>query len=1002
MSDPWRILSDLGTDAVMTGLWCAVKACVVLAVAALVARTMKRTAAATRHLVWVLGLAGALAVLPLALALPRWRMPVLRAPERPEPAMTSRLVSEGQPPGAQAVMDMPMALNDALAVPPKTSTFPPHVSEGPQVAWPLVVWAAGTFAVLAWGMTGWASTWWMGRKNERITDPSWVEAARAAAERLGTRRGVTLLRGRALAMPLTWGVLRPTLLLPQEADEWPDERRRAVLLHELAHVRRRDCLTHWLGLTTCAAYWFNPLAWWAASRLRAEREQACDDLVLEAGERPSDYAAQLVGVARSLRPARGLAPAAMAMARPSGLETRLLAILDAQRNRRGPARRLAVACLAGVLAVSAALAAVRLVANEPPRPVVSGQVVGPNGKPQEGAEVVVVASWEHVNSSDKVPAAELLGHGRCDEQGRFRIELAGEPNSDEGRVVLFATALNRGLMGRELTDLNATVEPPIQLRSEQPVEVRLVDLQGSPIAGAEVRQASDNLSPAKGGTGLASELPSRDFLPPFYQKWTTDRDGRFTVRGYGPGDPVDLLVRAPGFGKQRLVIKMGGGTSTLALGRAHFVEGRVTLGKSGPPAVGARIVSETMSEKGGIGTLLGDDEATTGRDGRYRIEAVPGASFRLKVFPPREGADGYLMRGAIVNRGDSVTSRADFALPKGVLVRGRVTEAGTGRPVAGALVLHKVPQRNNPNFIRVPGVVFDLYEQNVFTAADGTFRLGIVPGPGYLLVKGPTADYLHDEISTVELAGHFQWPNGRTYPDALRKLSPKPDESPVDVNLELRRGVTVRGRLADSAGQPVREASLVSRWNLSRDGSRNGMTVNHGPKMLHGGRFELRGCDPASSAPVLFLDSEHQRGAAIELSGKQAGADVTVMMKPCGSASVRIVDAQGKPVRAGRSPAHLEVVLTPGASWGEMPMGDPMTCPLFADVIHANVLDWDRYRDLKTDADGRMTFPTLIPGATYRIDALNQREKTDVEFTVEPGEAKDLGDLKIRNLEHAG
>src|SRR5208337_1242980 len=111
-----------------------------------------------------------------------------------------------------------------------------------------------------------------------------------------------------------------------------------------------------------------------------EREQACDDLVLEAGERPSDYAAQLLGVARSLRTARALAPAAMAMARPSGLETRLLAILDARRNRRGPARWLVVACLAAVLAVSATLAAVRLVARDLPRPVVSGQVVGPNGR----------------------------------------------------------------------------------------------------------------------------------------------------------------------------------------------------------------------------------------------------------------------------------------------------------------------------------------------------------------------------------------------------------------------------------------------------------------------------------------------------------------------------------------------------------------------------------------------------------------------------------------------
>ena len=73
-----------------------------------------------------------------------------------------------------------------------------------------------------------------------------------------------------------------------------------------------------------------------------------------------------------------------------------------------------------------------------------------------------------------------------------------------------------------------------------------------------------------------------------------------------------------------------------------------------------------------------------------------------------------------------------------------------------------------------------------------------------------------------------------------------------------------------------------------------------------------------------------------------------------------------------------------------------------SDAIHASNLDVDRYRDIKTDANGQVTFPTLIPGATYRIIVFNQKEKTEIQFTVEPGEAKDLGDLKIRNLEHAG
>ena len=407
-----------------------------------------------------------------------------------------------------------------------------------------------------------------------------------------------------------------------------------------------------------------------------------------------------------------------------------------------------------------------------------------------------------------------------------------------------------------------------------------------------------------------------------------------------------------------------------------------------------------MSVKDGYGMTLGRDEVTTDREGHYRIEAAPGASITLKVFPPSEGAEAYLLRGDVVVPGDSVTSRADFALPKGVLVRGRVIEAGTGRPVAGAVVHHQAHERNNPYFIKDGNRRFNADEQNAVTAADGTFRLGIMPGPGYLLVKGPTADYVHQEISSVELAGDLHWPNTRTYPDAFRKLSPKPDEGPLDIELALRRGVTVHGHLVDSSGQGVPEAVLVSRWYLSP----HGMSVNKGPawKTLRGGRFELHGCDPASSAPVLFVDAKNQRGAAIELSGKQAGEDVTVTMKPCGSARVRIVNDQGQPVRAGRSPAHLEVVLSPGASFGDVFLGDQKTSPLMADEIHFSNLDRDRYREINTDATGRMTFPTLIPGAIYRIIVYNQKQKTEIGFTVAPGEAKDLGDLKILNLEHAG
>ena len=133
-----------------------------------------------------------------------------------------------------------------------------------------------------------------------LNDLATIIATRASAS-ASTSYTKSLLDAGPGAMPMTWGVLRPVILLPSEAPEWPAGRLRAVLLHELAHVARRDCLTLVMAELSLAMYWFHPLAWWAASRMRREREQACDDRVLTAGVGASDYAGVLVEVARSRR-----------------------------------------------------------------------------------------------------------------------------------------------------------------------------------------------------------------------------------------------------------------------------------------------------------------------------------------------------------------------------------------------------------------------------------------------------------------------------------------------------------------------------------------------------------------------------------------------------------------------------------------------------------------------------------------------------------------------------
>jgi hypothetical protein len=157
------------------------------------------------------------------------------------------------------------------------------------------------------------------------------------------------------------------VLLPAAAFEWDAERRRSVLLHELAHVRRGDLRVQALAQAACAVYWFNPLAWIAASHLRSEREQACDDEVLRSGARPSTYAQHLLDIAKDLRTTR-FPSAALAMSRPRELEGRLVAVLAVSRHR-APAHWTRWAVTIGLSAVTLGLIGAAPAATDAPEPL---------------------------------------------------------------------------------------------------------------------------------------------------------------------------------------------------------------------------------------------------------------------------------------------------------------------------------------------------------------------------------------------------------------------------------------------------------------------------------------------------------------------------------------------------------------------------------------------------------------------------------------------------------
>jgi HEAT repeat protein/beta-lactamase regulating signal transducer with metallopeptidase domain len=322
------IVAGFGTS------WMAVadavaKATIVFLTAGLASFLLRGRSAAMRHMVWTLALVGVLVLPALSIALPRWQLDLVTI----ESASSSQLPASGsQLPASSS----PLSASSAFVrTPASTRTL---------VSLPATlfgVWMIGALLIVGRLVAGVLAVQWMSRRTQLVLDAPWLEQAKSLAAELGISSRIVFLRSRGAAMPMAWGLLRPAVLMPAAADHWPAERLRIVLLHELAHVKRRDCLTHMLAQLSCALHWFNPLAWIAARHVRTERERACDDLVLAAGTRGPDYADQLIEIARVMRAGRFpavLAGASLAMAHRSELEGRLMAILDPSVPRAGLSR----------------------------------------------------------------------------------------------------------------------------------------------------------------------------------------------------------------------------------------------------------------------------------------------------------------------------------------------------------------------------------------------------------------------------------------------------------------------------------------------------------------------------------------------------------------------------------------------------------------------------------------------------------------------------------------
>ncbi len=343
------------------------KVTLVLMVGSIVALLLQKANASSRHVIWALTLGGAL-VLPLCMiVVPSWRVRVLS----PEASVANVATNSS----VRDVATAPRAeISTATESPKPTFASRSLLETVVTRSLPLpLLWLVGAFAILIWMLIGRLALSGVARRAESLSSQAWQNALERERLRASVMKPIVLLSTEAVSTPLTWGIRRPVILLPADSADWSADHRDVVIRHEMAHIARGDTITQMLATIVCAIYWFHPLVWVAARGMRAEQERACDDRVLSSGTSPVAYAGHLLEVART---ARALGPqgfVSLAMARPSQLEGRLLAVLNGSRKRR------AISPLTGKLSVAAAaIAIVTLSAFTPiARPAVIRAVVAP-------------------------------------------------------------------------------------------------------------------------------------------------------------------------------------------------------------------------------------------------------------------------------------------------------------------------------------------------------------------------------------------------------------------------------------------------------------------------------------------------------------------------------------------------------------------------------------------------------------------------------------------------
>jgi TonB family protein len=441
---------------------CSMKVTGLLVVTWMLAIALRNQSAALRHRVWAAGILSSLALPVLAPLLPAWRSAALAGAAVWGPAGEIAIQAKSG--------NLPAMVVNAIVV--NAGAVSPLFGKLAAILW--LIWLCGFLILALKLMGGLARLARASAQAKPLLKNDWLRLAAEFSGSLKIARRVRVLQcDNPLAMPITWGVFRPVVILPASASDWPESRRRMVLFHELTHIARCDWFLQICAELARCFYWFHPLAWIAAGNLRHESERACDDAVLNSGVAASEYATQLLDFARTLKNSSRTWATALAIARPSTLERRFIAMLNPSINRNQMSRGAGLFAVIAALCFLLPLAALRLPAQELSGSF-GGTVRDANGNGAKNATVIMTnrklnATVMTVSDADgnftfkSLPAGEYEMKAVKPGFAVYRasgIEPSGESSQN---ITLEAAAAGEG--GNVMPALDPGAKPPLALDS---------------------------------------------------------------------------------------------------------------------------------------------------------------------------------------------------------------------------------------------------------------------------------------------------------------------------------------------------------------------------------------------------------------------------------------------------------------------------------------------------------------------------------------------------------